>query len=108
MKGFLLLASLCAVIVIANGNPFLAFLKNNIEQEAEKVAQVNYILTFLTIITILSLLQMQGSHTTEEILAAAICQSEVPSGNIVYAMGRKCVCGLHIHQLVTRFAQARH
>ncbi len=92
MKGFFLLASLCAVIVIANGNPFLASLENNVEQESE---QVNYILTLTTIITILSLLQMQGSHTTEEILAAAICQSEVPSGNTVYAVGRKCVWPTH-------------
>ena len=33
---------------------------------------------------------MQGAHTTEEILASAICQREGSLGQWVFAVGRKC------------------
>ena len=40
MKGFLALVSLCAVIIMANGNPFLASIEKYIEQEAKKESPI--------------------------------------------------------------------
>ncbi len=80
MRTFLVLASLCAVIAIANGNNFLRTLKSYQQQKMEEEAQVSYILIYHKINIVQSFLQVQGAHTTEEILASAICQTRAGYG----------------------------